>query len=200
MSISDVFPADARAITRPLAAPTLATLPEIKPGQLWLVEAPAAKAAFSTPARHALDGVNVVIYDRALANRLGHVLPLGAYAEPAADDAASASAAATRCVRFARDGWSVVRLMPPRLPQRDRLRYVNDFVAALAAAKVPGSLPVRVMAEAADGIREDAATSLDRLADTVATYDRDTCIAIVIDAFAGGASGLHAVAANGLAG
>ena len=126
-------------------------------------------------------------------------LPLGTYAEPAPDGATAGDAAAARCVRFARDGWSVVRLMPPRLPQRDRARHIRGIVDALIAAKVPGILPVRIMAEATYGIREEAATSLDRLADTVATFDRDTRLAIVVDAFAGGAGGLYA-AANGLAG
>jgi siroheme synthase len=173
-------------------------LPQIAPGQLWLVEAPAVKEEPSAPARHALDGANVVIYDRMLGTRLAHALPLGTYAEPAPEH--GSGAAASRCVSFARDGWSVVRLMPPRLAQRDRARRIREVVAELAAARVPGLRPVTVLAEAACGIREETATTLDRLADTVATYDHDTRLAIVIDAFGGGAAGLPPVAANGLAG
>lgn len=199
MSISEIFHAasNVRSASAPRPQPAathLPTLPEIGAGQLWLIEAPVAKGAPSAPLRHALDGANVVIYDRALAVRLAPSFPLGTYAEPAADGAAG------RCVRFARDGWSVVRLMPPRLPQRERVRRVRDFVDELAAAKVPGALPVTVLAEAAYGIREATETRLDQLADTVATFARDTRLAIVVVAFAGGAARPQAVAANGLAG
>jgi hypothetical protein len=204
VSISEVFRAEpiARRAPRPRLAPVvLPIFPDIVPGQLWLVEAPAAKGAPSAPVRHALDGANVVIYDRVLTGRLVYSLPLGTYAEPAAATDGAGDSAASRCVRFARDGWSVARLMPPRQPQRDRVRRIREFSDELIAARLPGSLPVRVMAEAAYGIREETDTRLDRLADTVATYSRDTRLAIVIDAF-GGASGvgLQAVAGNGLAG
>jgi hypothetical protein len=203
VSISEIIPAATSAHPalrrRPVAA-LLPTLPAVAPGQLWLVEAPAAKGVLSASARHALDGANVVIYDRAFGARLAQLLPLGTYAELAPASAGAGDAAAPRCVRFARDGWSVVRLMPPRLPQRDRARRIRDFVDEFTAAKAPGALPVRVLAEAAYGIREEADTSLDRLADTVATYSRDTRLAIVIDAFGGGATMLQAVAGNGLAG
>ena len=202
MSISEILPAEPitiRPVRRRPTPPALPTLPDIAPGQLWLVEAPAVKGAPSTPARHALDGANVVIYDRALAGRLAFSFPLGTYAEPASES--PDDAVAVRCVRFARDGWSVARLMAPRLPQRERVLRIRAFADALAAARVPGSQPVRVLAEAAYGFREETDTRLDRLADTVATYDRDTRLAIVIDAFDGGASaGLQAVAGNGLAG
>lgn len=204
MSISEMFsaaPIGGRASRPRSASAALPMLPEIAPGQLWLVEAPAAKGAPSAPVRHALDGANVVIYDRALAGRLAVSFPLGAYAEPAPAGENSGAAAASRCIRFARDGWSVARLLPPRLPRRERARRIREFADQLAAARVPGSLPVRVLAEAAYGIREEAGTRLDGLADTVATYDRETRLAIVIDAFGGGVAATpQAVAGNGLAG
>jgi hypothetical protein len=200
VSISEIIPAEAvvRSPRRPKAAAPLPTLPPIAPGQLWLVEAPAAHGAPSAPARHAVDGVNVVVYDRPLAPLLADILPLGSYAEPA-PTSGSGEAVARRCVGFARDGWSVARLLP-RLPQRERLSRVRELVAALGAAKVPGGSCVTVLAEAGDGIGEEAHTSLDRLADTVATYARDTRLAIVIDAFGRGAASPSVVVNNGLAG
>jgi hypothetical protein len=200
VSISDIFWTKPRAragLRNTTGSAALPTLPDIAPGQLWLVEAPAADGAPSAPVRHAIDGANVVIYDRALARHL--VLPLGTYAEPAPEADRSGAAAAQRCVRFARDGWSVVRLLPSRLPSRERTAEVRDFVAELAAAKVPGGLRVTVVAEGADGIAERTETSLDRLGATVATYGRDTTLAIVIDAFAGRGAA-PAIVANGLAG
>ncbi|HWB51654.1 MAG TPA: hypothetical protein VG651_21275 [Stellaceae bacterium] len=195
MSITETFsPAGVAALpSRRLVSPPL---PAVAPGQLWLVELPGG-GPLPAPARHAIDAANVVIYDRALADSLADALPLGAYAEPAL----GAEPAATRAVRFARDGWSVVRLLPARRAARERTRRVQDIVDELAAAKIAGRLPVTILAEAADGIEERRAVRFDELAAIVAGYPRDTRLAIVIDAFgAGSAARLHAVAANGLAG
>jgi hypothetical protein len=203
VSISEIIPAEQSVGTAPRGHRRLAALPalpDIAPGQLWLVELPTASGAPSTPASHAVDGANVVIYDRALAEWLAASLPLGTYAEPAPAATGLGDAAASRCVRFARDGWSVARLLPARLPQRERARRVRDVVDELVAAKVSGALPVSVLAEIG-GVAERTDTRLDRLTDTVATYGRDARLTIVIGAFAAGAAArLHAVAANGLAG
>ena len=197
MSITEIIPAANFAGTAPrrqgAAAPP--TLPAVAPGQLWLIEVPAA-GALPAPARHALDGINVVIYDRALADAVAGGLPLGGYAEPAA----AHEAAASRCVHFARDGWSVARLLPAGLSQRERTRRTQDFVDELASAKVLGGLRVQIVAEDADGIAEQFEARFDDLASIVALHPRDTRLAVVIDAFDGGATRLHAVAANGLAG
>jgi hypothetical protein len=172
-------------------------LPAVAPGQLWLVEMSAGMGP-SPAAHHALDGANVAIYDRALADVVALALPLGSYAESAP---ARSDAAAARSVHFARDGWSVVRLLPARLTARERTRRVQDIVDELAAAKVAGSLPVTIITTSADGIQERIEARFDDLASIVASHPRDTLLAIVIDAFAGaGAARLHAVAANGLAG
>ena len=199
MSISDIVSAPPLRLRRPAPHPHR-LLPRVAGGQIWLVEATAAKAPPSAPAQHALDSANVVIYDRSLGGRLAVGFPLGTYAEPAPDADGTGAVAAARCVRFARDGWSVVRLLPPRPAQRERLRRVREIVRGLTGAGAPGSLPVRVLAEATYGIRDESETRLDRLADTVATYDRDTRLAIVIDAFAEAAAAPPLVAANGLAG
>lgn len=171
--------------------------PPVAPGQLWVVELSAGMEP-SPVARHALDSANVAIYDRTLTDIVALALPLGSYAEPAA---ARSDAAAARSVHFARDGWSVVRVLPARLGARERTRRVQDIVDELAAAKVAGNLPVTILTTSADGVEERIEARFDDLASIVASHPRATLLAVVIDAFAGaGAARLHAVAVNGLAG
>src|SRR5579864_3946682 len=145
MSIAEfISTAPQRQAVAARPTPTLVKFPNIEPGQLWLIEAP-LDAQPSTAVRHVLDSVNVVMYDRALAGALSGALPLGTYAEAAADGLADASAA--RCVGFTGDGWSVVRLMAAGLQRRQRAGRVRALVDALIAAKAPGDLAVRVFAE-----------------------------------------------------
>ena len=179
-----------------VTSPIVPTFPAIAPGQLWLVEQ-TPEQVMSASVHHALAGANVVIYDRALTAIVAEELPLGSYAEPAS----GSEAGAARGVRFARDGWSVARLLPAGRPPRERTRRVQDVVDELAAAKIAGRMPVTILAEAADGIEERIEARFDDLAAIVAGFPRDTRLTIVIDALAGGvATRLHAVAANGLAG
>jgi hypothetical protein len=174
----------------------LPPLPDVVPGQLWLIELDAA-CPMPVAAHQVLDRANVVIYDRILGDMVAQGLPLGGYAEPAL----GAEPAAARSVRFARDGWSVARLLPAGLSPRERTRRVQDIVDELAVSGAAGRLPVTILAEAADGIEERLDVRFDNLAAVVASYPRDTRLTIVIDAAAGGpAVRLHAVAANGLAG
>ena len=197
MSVTLVAPATRIAepvLRRPLSN-TPPTFPTVASGQLWLIELPPGEAP-AAAARRALDGANVVIYDRALADAVALALPLGTYAEPAP---AKSDAAAARAVHFARDGWSVARLLPARLAARERTRRVQDIVDELAASKVAGSLPVTIVAAGPDGVEEAIEARFDDLASIVASHPRDTHLAIVIDAFANAARP-HAVAANGLAG
>ena len=199
MSTTLIAPAvfAAEPALRPRDPAPLPTLPVLAPGQLWLVELPAG-AEPSAAARHALDRANVVIYDRALADIAARALPLGSYAEPAP---AKSDAVAARSVHFARDGWSVVRLLPARVAPRERTRRVQDIVDELAAARIAGGLPVTIATESADGVTERIEARFDDLVSIVASHPRDTLLAIVISAFAGaGTARLHAVAANGLAG
>lgn len=199
MSVTTLAPAVTiaePALRRPAPEP-LPALPLVGPGQLWLVEL-SPDETLSDAARRALDGANVVIYDRALADAVALALPLGTYAEPAP---ARSDAAAARAVHFARDGWSVARLLQARLASRDRTRRIQDIVDELAAAKIAGRLPVTIVAAGPEGVDEQIEARFDDLASIVASHPRDTRLAIVIDAFAGaGAARLHAVAANGLAG
>lgn len=199
MSVTIVAPATriAEPVFRHPPAEPLPILPLVAPGQLWLIEQSPDETP-SAVARRALDGANVVIYDRALADAVSIALPLGTYAEPAP---VRSDAAAARAVHFARDGWSVARLLPARLGSRDRTRRIQDIVDELAAAKIAGRLPVTIVAAGPDGVEEVIEARFDDLASIVASHPRDTHLAIVIEAFAGGgAARLHAVAANGLAG
>lgn len=199
MSITEVIPtvsAAGQVFSRHLHSPLAPPLPDVAPGQLWLVQL-APEAPLPAAAQHVLGAANVVIYDRALTAAVAAALPVGGYAEPAS----GAEPAAARSARFAQDGWSVARLLPARLAPRERTRRVQDLVDELAAAKVPGRLSVQVFAATADGIEEHLSARFDDLAAIVASFPRDTRLTIVIDAFGGGAAArLHAVAANGLAG
>lgn len=106
-----------------LAAPRSEALPRnLLPGQLWRVEAPIGAAA-SAPLRRVLAAANVVVYDRVLAPLVAAALPPGGYAEPAAAGDGATDPASERCTRFARDGWSVVRLVAA---PRERVTLVID--------------------------------------------------------------------------
>jgi hypothetical protein len=198
VSISEIIPAPrvtGAMRSRPHLSPILPTRPAVAPGQLWLVEL-APQQVLPLPARQALDGVNVVIYDRGLTAVVAEELPLGGYAEPAS----GSEAAAARSVRFANDGWSVARLLSAGFSSRERTRRVQDIVDELAAAKVAGRLPVTILADAGDGIEERIEARFDDLTAIVASFPRDTRLTIVVDAFAGVVVPLHTVAMNGLAG
>ncbi|HEV2187988.1 MAG TPA: hypothetical protein VGR70_12315 [Stellaceae bacterium] len=200
MSIAEFISAapPRRATTRRPPA-TLPKFPAVEPGQLWLIEA-SVDGAPSAPARHAVDSANVVIYDRALAETLSGSLPLGTYAEPAADGPPDRSAA--RCVRFARDGWSVARLLAAPATQRDRIAAIRRLVEELAGGEPPTSVAVTVIGELPDGICEPTETRLDRLDLVVVTYPQDARLTIVVEGAGGGiaAARPQAVAGNGLAG
>lgn len=199
MSVTTVAPASTlpRALRRRPLPASIPTLPRVAPGQLWLIEL-SPGGPLSAAARRALDGVNVVSYDRALADTVSLALPLGTYAEPAP---AKSDAAAARAVHFARDGWSVARLLEARLGSGERTRLIQDIVDELATARIAGRLPVTIVTDGSDGVVEQIEARFDDIASIVASHPRDTRLAIVIDAFSGAAAArLHAVAANGLAG
>jgi hypothetical protein len=182
---------------------TLPALPDVEPGQLWLIELPAAADGLPALLRRVLDRVNVVIYDRALADSVAASLPLGSYAEPAASSDETANPAAARAVRFAFDGWSVARLVPARPTQRERIARVRRLVEELAPHRPASQVAVTVRGDLGDAVCEPTETRLSRLDLAVVTYPREACLTIAIhlgDRVGGGAARLHAVAGNGLAG
>jgi len=174
-------------------------LPEIGPGQLWLIELAVENSAPPKLAHHALASANVVIYDRVLAAMVAALLPRGGYAEPAPEDPQGPGA--ERCVHFVRDGWSVVRLLRAPATLEMRAERVRDVVQHLGAAKAPGNLPVSVLAASDDGACEKTDARLRDLAASIAAHRLDKRLTIVIGAIGSSAGPrLYAVAANGLAG
>jgi hypothetical protein len=174
-------------------------LPAVEPGQLWLVEI-CPDRGLSTAERHLLGSANVILYDRTLSAEVATILPLGGYAEPAPPPAELPDATVIeRCVRFALDGWSVVRLIDAaqRRPSRGpRLRAIADRLRTSGAG---GLLPVKIFADA--GSRAFAADQA-RLAtlDPDAIGACDERLIIVFDAVALGRAPAYPIAANGLAG
>jgi hypothetical protein len=201
VSIAELVTTNPRrqAAKRPPAA-TLSKFPAIEPGQLWLIEA-AAGDTLSACARHAVEGANVVIYDRALAATLSNALPLGTYAEAGERTDEASDPAAARAVRFACDGWSVTRLVPAGPTQRQRIVRVRRLVEELAATKSAAEVAVTVYGELRDGVCEPTETRLNRLDQVVVTYPRDARLAIVVSGINGQvAARAQAVGGNGLAG
>jgi hypothetical protein len=124
------------------------TLPSVEPGQLWLAEIEPGRG-LSAAERHVLGSASVIIYDRSLADEVAAVLPLGGYAEPAPSAAELPDAAVIdRCVRFALDGWSVVRLIDAAEGRSIRAARLQAVSARLRAGGASTRLPVRVFADA----------------------------------------------------
>jgi hypothetical protein len=145
---------------RPSAAisESVASLPAIAPGQIWLVELHPDYPASSIE-RRIFEAANVIIYDRTLAAIVAEILPLGLYAEPVPPAAEVPDAAMIdRCVRLARDGWSVVRTIVAgaRAPSREARQQA--FAARLQAERSGGEPAMRVFARAGHGADEGAIT------------------------------------------
>jgi hypothetical protein len=179
-------------------------LPKVQPGQLWLVELPPTEPAFSPLEYRALTTANVVIYDRALGQAVASVLPLGGYAEPAAADNPVFDMAAERCRRFARDGWSVVRLVDPRVQSgRQRVDKIRRLFDQLLAAERRAEWPILVFANAGTGGYTTGAAEFDELAEMIDTggFGQSPTLTVIFDAIDTAAAPRFSVAsANGLAG
>jgi hypothetical protein len=200
VSLAGFITAASSTVLRRQAPPATRTLPDIEPGQLWLVEV-AVESPPSGLIRRLLDRVNVVLYDRALTDIVARSLPLGGYAEPAASGDELHEATASRAVRFARDGWSVARLVPAQPTQRERVVRGRRLANELAATAPPSELIVIVYGELRDGVCEPTETRLDRLDQVVVTYPRDARLTILVGGLTSHAAArLFAVAGNGLAG
>jgi hypothetical protein len=98
-----------------------AHLPDLAGGQVWVIEI-SPPDELSTLHRKIVTESNVMIYDRSLEAIVAGVLPPGGYAE-----ADSSAQAAQRCVRLARDGWSVVRLVDRQTPAHRRTAHLQDL-------------------------------------------------------------------------
>jgi hypothetical protein len=174
-------------------------LPAVEPGQLWLVEI-CPDRGLSTVERHLLGSANVILYDRALSAEVAAILPLGGYAEPAPPPAGLPDATVIeRCVRFALDGWSVVRLIDASQSRPTRESRLCAVADRLRASGTDGQLPVQIFADA--GSRAFVVDQA-RLAtlDPEAIGARNERLIIVFDAAALDRAPTYPIAANGLAG
>ncbi|MFL5265647.1 MAG: hypothetical protein ACJ8AH_03470 [Stellaceae bacterium] len=175
-------------------------LPKMRPGQLWFAEITSADPVPASLEHQALTSANVIIYDRALAPTVSRFLPLGGYAEPAAPSRLSFNATWDRCLRFAREGWSVARLVHP---SREQLAAeVRNLSRLLLGGGLAPDLVV-VFANLGDGVYEKSQMALCELdaALGLGGFAESLPLTIVCDVVHSGASS-HASAAstNGLAG
>jgi len=174
-------------------------LPAVEPGQLWLVEI-CPDRGLSTAERHLLGSANVILYDRALSAEVAAILPLGGYAEPAPPPAESPDAGVIeRCVRFALDGWSVIRLIDVSQNEPSRERRLRAIADRLRAGGTSAELPVRVFADAGSRAFVEDPVRLATL-DPDRIGARDERLIVVFDAAARGGAPTYTIVANGLAG
>lgn len=179
-------------------------LPTVKPGQLWFVELPPTVLTLSPLEYRALTTANVVMYDRALAQAVAEVLPLGGYAEPATASDAAFDMPGERSRRFARDGWSVVRLVDPRvLSGRQRVEKIRRLSDQVLTGEGRAELPILVFANAGEGRYTTNAADLDELAEMIDTggFGQSPTLTAIFDVIDSAAAPRFSVAsANGLAG
>jgi hypothetical protein len=174
-------------------------LPAVEPGQLWLVEI-CPDRGLSTGERHLLGSANVILYDRALSTEVAAILPLGGYAEPAPSAAELPDCALIeRCVRFALDGWSVVRLIDASQTRPSRESRLRAIANRLIAGGAGGQLPVRIFADAGSRAFVEAPVRLATL-DPDAIGARNERLIVMFDAVTPGGTLAYPIAANGLAG
>jgi hypothetical protein len=122
-------------------------LPELEAGQIWVIEiSPTDK--LSTLRRAIMTTVNVIIYDRSLEAIVADALPLGRYAEPEAE-----AQTVKRCVQFARDGWSVVRLLDRQTSAIRRTAHLRELARCWQGAATTGKSAVFLSAGKDEGAR-----------------------------------------------
>jgi hypothetical protein len=183
-----------RHANRAASATAPKALPEVRPGQLWYVELPSTEPAVSPLEYRALTTANVVVYDRVLEPAVASSLPLGAYAEPTPPH----DGAIERCLSFARDGWSVARLVDPG-GERVVIRQLSGGLLKFEAS---AALAVSVFANT-DGSYEKIAAELDELGEVIEarSFGQPVTLTIIFTGIDAGTAPRFVVAsANGLAG
>ncbi len=129
---------------------------------------------------------------------VARLMPIGGYAEPATPRG-DASDGFDRCFRFARDGWSVARLVHP---SRRRVDLLRQLAERLLRATAPATLSASVFANTGSGY-ENIEAELDRLGGIVDAwrFSRSSALTIVFGAIDTESAPCFSVAsANGLAG
>jgi hypothetical protein len=175
-------------------------LPVVGPGELYFTELAATELGLASLEYRALTTANVVIYDRVLAPTVAKFLPLGGYAEPATPRRGAPDAIWERCLRFVRDGWSVVRLVTPSGARISEIRHLSE---GLRRGKVPADLPVSVFANLGGGVYERSEAQLAELGDIIDLHysEQPQLLTVVCDAIGGEvAPRLSVASTNGLAG
>jgi hypothetical protein len=167
---------------------------------LWLVEI-CPDRGLSTAERHLLGSANVILYDRSLGAEVAAILPLGGYAEPAPPAAELPDTTfIERCVGFARDGWSVVRLVDASQSHPSREARLRAIAARLRAGGAHDSLPIQTFADAGSRAYSEERTRLGAL-DPAIIGARDERLIVIFGVVEPAATQpTYAVAANGLAG
>jgi hypothetical protein len=104
-----------------------------------------------------------------------------------------------RCLRFARDGWSVARLVEPSQATVDTMRQLSD---RLLRAGAPAALPVLMFANSG-GVYEKTEAELDQFGAVIDSHSfgKLETLTVIFSGIAAGAAPCFSVAsANGLAG
>ncbi len=186
----------------------LLALPTVRPGQLWFVELPASEPRLAPLEGRILTSSNVVIYDRALVRTVASILPLGGYAEPAPPTDDAADQALERSLRFARDGWSVARLLDPQIKPdkssgRERVDRIRHLSEQLLSRKNLANLPVSMFVNEGGGIYKKSRVELGELRDILDVHSAEHPLTLMI-AFGmidtGAIPRFSIASANGLAG
>ena len=173
--------------------------PAVRPGQLWFAVLSSSEHDPASLVYRAVTTVNVIIYDRVLAPTVARLLPLGGYAEPAADSALG-HPAAERCLGFLQDGWSVARLVHAA---RDWGGEIRRLSTAALSGKAAADLPVALFGNRGGDIYESSEARLDELDDLIGGQPAELVpsFTLVFDAIAADAAPPLAVAStNGTAG
>jgi hypothetical protein len=166
-------------------------LPALEAGQIWVIEI-SPTSELSTPHWAIMTTGNVIIYDRSLEAIVADALPLGGYAEPEAE-----AKTAQRCVQFARDGWSVVRLLDRQTPAIRRIAHLQELAQCWQRATAIHKSAVFWAAGNGEGARRiTPAGDIDR--ELAATIDQSN-LTVVFTA-TGAVPISAATPANGLAG
>jgi sulfate ABC transporter ATP-binding protein len=175
---------------RHCTASRAADSPVVAAGELWVLELTAG--SLSSFEFGIIAAANVVIYDRALAEVVAAVLPLGGYAEPALGDTPA------RCLQFARDGWSVVRIVDRAAGLAAEVRRLTMRLRAVGA---PDDLGVSWLIRGAGTRPAESEETLAGIDTALDDIDDSAIAALRFRAFGSSKTALHrAATANGLAG
>ena len=152
----------------------------------------------------ALTTAKVVIYDRMLAPTVARLLPLGGYAEPAPSGDMMDDAAWERALHFARDGWSVAKLVDTAAFSRQaKIGNIRRLTDRLLTFGSPSRLPVSVFFNLGGQVYEKTETDFGELGAIlgVPSAEQSPRFTIIFDVADGGTAPRFSVAsANGLAG